>query len=87
MGEFIYPVDFVVIETESVANPDAQIPVILGRPFSSFVGGEIISPPQEFINSFEIFSNWVKSARMATNLPDFVGLKRPNCCINRGSER
>ena len=33
VGEFIYPVDFVVLETESVANPDAQILVILGRPF------------------------------------------------------
>ena len=25
--------DFVVLETESVTNPDAQIPVILGQPF------------------------------------------------------
>ena len=31
--EFIYPVDFVVLEIESIANPDAPIPVILGRPF------------------------------------------------------
>ena len=33
VGEFIYPVDFVVLETESVANSEIQIPVILGRPF------------------------------------------------------
>ena len=33
VGEFIYPVDFVLLETESVTNPDAQILVILGRPF------------------------------------------------------
>ena len=33
VGEFIYPVDFIVLETESVTNPDAQIPIILGRPF------------------------------------------------------
>jgi len=33
VGEFIYPMDFVVLETKSVANLDAQIPVILSRPF------------------------------------------------------
>ena len=33
MGEFIYHVDFVVLETESVANSDTQIPVIVGRSF------------------------------------------------------
>jgi len=33
VGEFIYPVGFVVRDTKSVANPDAQILVILGRPF------------------------------------------------------
>jgi len=33
VGEFIYPVDFVVIETETVSNFASQIPVILGRPF------------------------------------------------------
>jgi len=31
VGEFIYPVDFVVLETEFVTNPNAQIPVVLGR--------------------------------------------------------
>ena len=33
VGEFIYPVDFIVLETEKVANVANQIPVILGRPF------------------------------------------------------
>ena len=33
VGEFIYPVDFVVIKTETVSNFASQIPVILGRPF------------------------------------------------------
>ena len=33
MGEFIYPVDFVVLETEPVSTPRSQTPVILGRPF------------------------------------------------------
>jgi len=33
VGEFIYPVDFVVIETEKVSNLTSQVPVILGRPF------------------------------------------------------
>jgi len=31
--EFIYPVDFIVLETQSVSNPRSQTPVILGRPF------------------------------------------------------
>ena len=30
VGEFTYPIDFVVLETKSVANPNAQIPIILG---------------------------------------------------------
>jgi len=29
VGEFVYPVDFIVLETESVANSETQIPVIL----------------------------------------------------------
>ena len=33
IGKFIFPVDFVVLETASVENPRGQIPVILGRPF------------------------------------------------------
>ena len=31
--EFIYPVDFIVLETQHVSNPRAQTLVILGRPF------------------------------------------------------
>ena len=30
VGEFIYHMDFIVIKIESVANPHAQIPIILG---------------------------------------------------------
>ena len=33
VGEFIYAVDFVMLEIESIANSEIQIPVILGRPF------------------------------------------------------
>jgi len=33
VGEFIYLVDFVVIETEKVSNVASQVPMILGRPF------------------------------------------------------
>ena len=33
VGEFIYPVDFIILETQPVSNPTAQTPVILGRPF------------------------------------------------------
>ena len=33
VGEFIYPVDFIVLKTQPVFNPRAQTPIILGRPF------------------------------------------------------
>jgi len=33
VGEFIYPVDFIVIETEKVSNLASQVPVILGHSF------------------------------------------------------
>ena len=33
VGEFIYLVDFIVLETQPVSNPRAPTPVILGRPF------------------------------------------------------
>ena len=31
--KFIYPMDFIILETEPVHNPKAQTPDILGRPF------------------------------------------------------
>ena len=33
VDKFIYYVDFIVLETEPIANKCKQIPVILGRPF------------------------------------------------------
>ena len=33
VGDFIYLVDFVVLETEVMVSPENEIPVILGRPF------------------------------------------------------
>jgi len=33
VGKFIYPVDFIVLETQPVSKPKAQTPVILGRSF------------------------------------------------------
>ena len=33
VSNFIYPVDFVILETEPVINPKGHIPVILGRSF------------------------------------------------------
>jgi len=41
VGEFIYPVDFIVLETQPVSNPRAQTPVILGRPFLATVNAII----------------------------------------------
>ena len=32
MGEFIFPVDFVVLETEGMISTENKIPIILGRP-------------------------------------------------------
>ena len=33
VDKFLFPIDFVVLDTEPVANMTNQIPVILGRPF------------------------------------------------------
>ena len=33
VGEFIYPVDFIVLEIQPVSNPRAQTLIILGQPF------------------------------------------------------
>jgi len=33
VGEFIYPVDFIVIDTEKVSNIASQVPMILGHSF------------------------------------------------------
>ena len=33
VGDFVFPIDFIVLETELVKNPKNQIPIILGRPF------------------------------------------------------
>ena len=33
VNKFIYPVDFVILDTQPVPDPENQIPVILGRPF------------------------------------------------------
>ena len=33
VGEFKYPIDFVVLETEVLLSPKNKIPVILSQPF------------------------------------------------------
>ena len=33
VDKFYYPVDFVVLDTEPVAEGTNQVPIILGRPF------------------------------------------------------
>ena len=33
IDKFYYPVDFVVLDTESIANESNHVPIILGRPF------------------------------------------------------
>jgi len=43
MGEFIYLVDFVVIETEKVSNVASQVPVILGHLFLATANASLIT--------------------------------------------
>ncbi|XP_026449167.1 uncharacterized protein LOC113349408 [Papaver somniferum] len=33
VDSFVYPVDFIILDTQPVADPSGQIPIILGRPF------------------------------------------------------
>ena len=33
IDKFYYPMDFLVLDTQSVANTESKIPLILGRPF------------------------------------------------------
>jgi len=33
VGEFIFPIDFIVPDTEKMPNAESHIPVILGYPF------------------------------------------------------
>ena len=35
VGDFVFPVDFVVLETQPVSKPKNQIPIIIGRPLIS----------------------------------------------------
>ena len=41
VGNFIFLVDFVILETEPISNPKGQILVILGRPFLATTNAEI----------------------------------------------
>jgi len=41
VGDFIYPVDFIVLETQPMLNPRAQTPVILWQPFLAAVNAII----------------------------------------------
>ena len=41
VGNFIFPVDFIILETEPILNPKGHIPVILGRPFLATANAEI----------------------------------------------
>ena len=38
---FIFPVDFIILEIEPVSNPEGHISVILGRPFLAIVNAKI----------------------------------------------
>ena len=44
VGEFIFLVDFIVVETQPVTNLKGKIPVILGRPFLSTSNAVINCP-------------------------------------------
>ena len=38
---FIFPVDFIILETELVSNPEGHISIILGRPFLATTNAKI----------------------------------------------
>ena len=33
VDKFYYPIDFIVLDTKPIPNPEKKIPIILGRPF------------------------------------------------------
>ena len=41
ISDFIYPVDFMILETEPVMNPKSHIPIILGRSFLTTANAHI----------------------------------------------
>ena len=41
VGNFYYPVDFIVLDTQPVEKGSSQIPIILGRPFLATVNAQI----------------------------------------------
>ena len=41
VDNFVYPIDFVVLDTQHMANVFTQIPIILGRPFLATVNALI----------------------------------------------
>ena len=36
INKFYYPVDFIILETESVVHANSKISIILGRPFFGY---------------------------------------------------
>ena len=51
LGELIYPVDFIVLEMEKVANVANQSPIILGRTFLA-TANALINCRNEMIRLF-----------------------------------
>ena len=41
VDNFVYPVDFVVLDIQPIANVGTQIPIILGRPFLATINAII----------------------------------------------
>ena len=41
IDNFIFPIDFIILEIEPVANPKGHIPIISGRPFLATANAEI----------------------------------------------
>ena len=41
VGSFYYSVDFIVLDTQPIANENSQIQIILGRPFLATVNAQI----------------------------------------------
>ena len=77
VGNFYYLVDFIVLDSQPVANENSQIPIILGHPFLATVNAQI-----NYRNGLIrlTFGN------MAVDVNIFSFFKQPNLDAEDGNE-
>ena len=89
VGEFIYPVDFVVLETEIVVSPENEIPIIFGRLFLATCNALINCKDGKMKLTFgnmtmEVNVFNLQKQPMTSNTPLFIGWKTlhvKNCLL------